>query len=132
MPQRYPKRVAGFRSGLEQTLAAELDAVGVEYEYEPKDQKVRYSKPERDSTYLPDFDLRKTRGFIIEGKGRFTATDRAKFLLIKQSNPSIDIRFVFNRSKTRLSKTSKTTYADWCRKHGFLFADEHIPKEWIK
>ena len=57
--------------------------------------------------------------------------DRQKHLLIKVQHPELDIRFLFQRSKSRISKTSKTTYADWCEKHGFLYCDLHIPKEWL-
>ena len=32
----------------------------------------------------------------------------------------------------RLNKKSKSTYADWCIKHGYLYADKDIPQEWIK
>jgi hypothetical protein len=53
-------------------------------------------------------------------------------LLIKEQHPELDIRFVFSNSKTRISKQSKTTYADWCRTKGFQFADKKIPQEWLK
>jgi hypothetical protein len=53
-------------------------------------------------SYTPDFIL--PNGIIIESKGRFVAADR----------------------------NSKTTYGDWCDKHGFLYADKLIPEEWIK
>ena len=43
----------------------------------------------------------------------------------------MDLRFVFNNSKAKLSKKSKTTYADWCNKNGFKFADKLIPDEWF-
>jgi hypothetical protein len=52
--------------------------------------------------------------------------------LIKQQHPELDIRFVFSNSRSRISKQSKTTYADWCEKNGFMFADKSIPKEWLK
>jgi hypothetical protein len=126
---RRIRKVNGFRSGLENTLALQLERSGVVFEYEPRDKQVAYSKPERESKYLPDFVL--PNGVIIEGKGRFLTDDRAKFLLIKQQVQDVDIRFVFSRSATPIYKGSKTTYADWCRKHGFLYADRNIPQEWI-
>jgi len=43
----------------------------------------------------------------------------------------LDIRFVFSNSRNKLNKKSKTTYADWCDKHGFKWADKQIPKSWI-
>ena len=27
---------------------------------------------------------------------------------------------------------SKTTYAHWCNRHEFLYADNRIPKEWLE
>lgn len=67
----------------------------------------------------------------METKGRFTATDRKKHLLVKAQRPDLDIRFVFSNSRAKLNKGSKTTYADWCNKHGFLYADKLIPTEWL-
>ena len=67
----------------------------------------------------------------IETKGRFLPKDRRKHLLIKKQYPDMDLRFVFNNSKAKLSKKSKTTYADWCNKNGFQFADKLIPDEWF-
>jgi hypothetical protein len=120
----------GYRSGLEEEVADQLSRAGVPFEYEPKHGKVRYTKPARESTYTPDFPL-KELGFIVETKGRFTVEDRQKHLLIKEQHPDKDIRFVFSNSRTRISTQSKTTYADWCSKHGFLYADKRIPAEWL-
>jgi hypothetical protein len=105
-----------------------LDAAGVAYTYE--DQVIEYLKPAKIARYTPDFVL--GNGIIIEVKGRFLTADRQKHLLVKQQFPDFDIRFVFSRSKERISKKSKTTYAMWCEKHGFQFADEMIPNSWIK
>jgi hypothetical protein len=116
---------AGFRSGLEQDNAKHLERLGCDFEYETF--KVKYvAKPK---TYTPDFKL--ANGIIVETKGRFVPSDRAKHLLIKEQYPELDIRFVFSNSKTKLNKGSKTTYGDWCIKHGFKYADGLIPKDWI-
>jgi hypothetical protein len=118
----------GFRSGLEERIAQELTELGVGYTYE--EEVIEYLKPARVSKYTPDFVLE--NGIIIETKGRFLTADRQKHLLIKKQHPDKDIRFVFSRSKTKISKQSKTTYADWCEKNGFLYADETIPEKWLK
>lgn len=91
---------------------------------------IRYEKPATSHRYTPDFKL--PNGIIIESKGRFVAADRKKHLLVKEQHPQIDIRFVFTRSASPITKGSKTTYADWCRKHGFQFADKRIPEDWLK
>ena len=116
----------GFRSGLEVRVANELKAQGVSFTYE--EQKINYIKPQRESTYTPDFVI---GTLIIETKGRFMVADRQKHILIKNQHPELDIRFVFSNPKQKISKSSKTTYAMWCEKHGFLYAKESIPKQWL-
>lgn len=120
--------ITKYRSGFEQRLASALEKQSVPYSYESK--KIEYEKPARTSKYTPDFIL--GNGVIIEAKGRFMPDDREKHLLIKAQHPELDIRFVFENSKNKISKTSKTTYAMWCVKHGFLYADKVIPKEWTQ
>jgi hypothetical protein len=117
----------GFRSGLEERVAEQLDQLGIEYTYEKV--KLKYIKPASQHVYTPDFVL--ANGIIVETKGRFLAPDRQKHILVKRHNPDLDIRFVFSNSNARISKTSKTTYAMWCRKHGYQFADKTIPQEWL-
>jgi hypothetical protein len=119
---------AGYRSGLEETISLQLTSLKVPVLYET--QKIKYEVNEIRS-YTPDFIL--PNGIIIESKGRFVAADRKKHLLIKkQYNKELDIRFVFSNSRAKIVKGSKTTYGDWCGKHGFLYADKLIPEEWIK
>jgi hypothetical protein len=71
-------------------------------------------------------------GIIIETKGRFIPSDRVKHLMVKEQHPEYDIRFVFSNPKAKLAKGAKSTYADWCDRHNFLYAKETIPIEWIK
>lgn len=117
----------GFRSGLEEKVAEQLDKLGVTYTYEKL--KLKYIRPASEHIYTPDFQL--PNGIIVETKGRFLPADRMKHLMVKKSNPELDIRFVFSNSNARISKASKTTYAMWCRKNGYLYADKTIPEEWI-
>jgi len=114
-----------FRSVLEYEVAKQLEDAGVTYEYEQT--KIKYQK--KPSTYLFDFEL--PNGIIVETKGYFKPADRSKHLLIKQQHPELDIRFVFSNSQNPLNKKSSTTYADWCKRHGFKYADKYIPKDWI-
>jgi hypothetical protein len=93
-------------------------------------EKIEYVKPESRHKYTRDFRL--PNGIIVETKGIFTADDRKKHLLIKEQHPHEDIRFVFTRSNSRISKVSSTTYADWCRKNGFQFADKDVPDAWLQ
>lgn len=116
-----------YRSGLEARIGGQLEDLGVDYTYE--DEKIEYIKPAKTARYTPDFKL--PNGIYIEGKGRFITEDRQKHLLIKQQFPDLDIRFVFSNPNGRIGKKSKTTYAMWCEKHGFKYAKEQIPVEWI-
>jgi hypothetical protein len=50
---------------------------------------------------------------------------------VKKQHPELDIRFVFTSSKNKISKASKTSYADWCDKNGYKYADKFIPDEWF-
>ena len=117
----------GYRSGLEDDIAKDLKDRGVEFEYEKL--KVQWQLLEN-KTYTPDFKL--PNGIIIESKGRFVQADRKKHLIIQDQHPFLDIRFVFSNSKAKLYKGAKSTYGDWCNKHGFLYADKRIPDEWLK
>lgn len=116
----------GYRSGLESKVSAQLNEAGVSFEYETF--KIEYQVNET-RKYTPDFRL--PNGIIVETKGRFIAADRKKHLLVQQQHPDLDIRFVFSNSKAKLNKGAKSTYADWCQKHGFLYADKTIPEEWL-
>lgn len=118
----------GFRSGLEEKISQELASQGISFGYE--DRVIRYLKPAKEAKYTPDFNL--PNGIIVETKGRFLTADRQKHLLVKKQHPELDIRFVFSNSRQRISKQSKTTYADWCQKNGFIYADGSIPKDWLK
>jgi hypothetical protein len=117
----------GFRSGLEEKIAEQLNKMEIPFDYEKT--VIKYLKPAKASRYTPDFVLH--NGIIIETKGRFMVDDRQKHLLIKEQHPDLDIRFVFTSSKSKISKTSKTTYGDWCDKHGFQYADRFIPDAWL-
>jgi hypothetical protein len=117
----------GFKSGLEESISNQIDSKGIKVEYET--EKVSYSIPASEHTYHPDFLL--PNGIFVETKGRFVIADRKKHILIKAQHPELDIRFVFTNSRNKINKSSKTTYADWCEKNGFKYADKHIPEEWF-
>jgi hypothetical protein len=117
----------GYRSGLEEDVCKQLDAAEVPYEYEK--MKIKYIKPASEHQYTPDIVL--DNGIIIETKGRFLIADRKKHMLIKRQQPHLDIRFVFSNSNQKLNKGSYTTYAQWCVKNGFMYADKTIPQDWL-
>ncbi|ATN92959.1 endonuclease [Ralstonia phage RPSC1] len=119
---------ATYRSGLEDKVAKQLETSGVPFDYEA--YTVGYSIPASLHKYHPDFVL--PNGIIVETKGIFDADDRKKHTLIRQQHPHLDVRFVFSSSKSKLYKGSPTTYAAWCEKNGFQYADKLIPPSWLK
>lgn len=80
--------------------------------------------------YFPDFIL--PNGIVVETKGYFDSRSRAKMIAVKKHNPHLDIRMVFMNSRTKVRKGSKMTYADWCEKYDFPYADGMIPLKWFK
>jgi len=119
--------LAGYRSGLEELVAAQLVAANIEFSFES--HRIRYTPPLKERTYSPDFIL--PNGIVIETKGRFVTADRQKHKIIQDQWPDIDIRFVFSSSRQKIGKKSKTTYAMWCDKYRFQWADKLIPEAWF-
>ena len=118
----------GFRSGLEEKIAEFLTSKGVKFTFETL--KVPYVKPETKHIYTPDFIL--GNGIIIETKGRWLLEDRKKHILIRKQHPNLDIRILFQNANAKISKGSKTSYADFCEKHGIPYAHREIPWAWLK
>jgi len=121
------KRNAGYRSKFELFLARKLIQNKVKFEYEKK--KIMYIPKVR--TYTPDFYIPAT-DIYIEAKGEFDKADRVKMALIKEQHKDLDIRMVFMNARNKIYKGSKTTYADWCLKHNYRWAEKVIPMEWLR
>lgn len=78
--------------------------------------------------YIPDFVDREAKR-IIEAKGFFPASDRQKMKAVKLANPdwTIEIWFQKDPHTQMISKTSKTSYAEWCRKNGIIAKQGPLP-----
>ena len=118
----------GYRSGFEHKVSDQLTEQKIKFGYE--DTVINYIKPETSHKYTIDFTL--PNGILVETKGRWVIEDRKKHLLIKQQHPELDIRLVFQSAKTKIRKGSKTTYGDWCDKHGIVWAEKNVPESWLK
>ena len=116
----------GYRSGFEHKVSDQLKENKIKFEYETT--VIPYIKPETKHTYTIDFTL--PNGILVETKGRWVLEDRKKHLLIKSQHPELDIRMVFQNSKGKIRKGSKTTYANFCDKNGIVWADKTIPAAW--
>jgi hypothetical protein len=115
------------RSPLEKKVQAQLDAAKVVAQFETLN--IPYV-PLRARFYKPDFIL--PNGIIVETKGWFISSDRAKHLAVKAQHPDLDIRFVFPSANKKISKQSETTYAVWCESKGFLYSEGSvIPPAWL-
>lgn len=115
-----------FKSGLEEQIADQIAAKGLDVLYERS--RVYYMYPARRAEYRPDFIL--PNGIIVETKGIFDAADRQKHLLIKRQCPELDIRFVFQRDN-KLYAGSPTRYSQWAEKFGYKYGLGKIPDGWF-
>lgn len=135
---RITKRVArkeayehGYRSKFEFTFSERLKELKLKAKYESS--KLKYIVPQTTRTYTPDWEIGKD--IFIETKGRFTASDRKKILLVKAANPKVKVYMLFQNAQVKLSKVSNTTYAEWCNKNEIIWADirdEDTWKGWFK
>lgn len=120
-----------FRSKFEKQISEWFKRRGIEYEYEPC--KLKYTVPESYHTYTPDWSLDQ-KNIYYESKGKLDAVTRKKMLHIRDSNPGVTIRIIFQNANVKLRKNSPTTYGEWATKNGFQWCDfrKGIPKEWLK
>lgn len=71
-------------------------------------------------------------GIYIEAKGWLRPRDRTKMRKVKEQNPQLDVRFVFQRANSRIGKSKNSeTYAGWADRLGFPWAEGRIPVAWI-
>jgi hypothetical protein len=114
-----------FKSKYEEEIFKTAIKNGCEVAYETI--KLQYTVT---SNYIPDFIL--PNGIIVEAKGYFDVRAQVKMKAVKKANPTLDIRFVFMNSDNKIRKGSKVTYADWCERYGFPYAEGMIPLKWFK
>jgi hypothetical protein len=119
-----------LRSPLERKVSDQLEKAGVSFGYESL--KLPYEVPARKAKYTPDFVINNS-SIIIETKGWFrTAAERQKMVLVKESNPHLDIRLIFQNASKPIYKGSPTSYAKWAEDNGFLWADKGtVPQAWL-
>ena len=114
-----------FKSKLEEKVADLLTGLGVSYEYEST--KIPYTIQHN---YNPDFLL--PNYTYLETKGYWSSSDRRKILAVKEQNPEIKLLMVFQAPYNKISKKSKTTYAQWCERHDIPWTAFHnIPLDWL-
>ena len=119
------KKTSKFRSKLEERVADLLSNLKIDYDYETT--KVAYTISH---LYCPDFVL--LNGVVLECKGYWEAADRRKIKTVKEQNPDMDLRMVFQAPYNTISRKSKTTYAQWCEKLDIPWTSfQNIPLDWL-
>lgn len=75
--------------------------------------------------YIPDFLISTSTGLVyIETKGYFRPEAKRKMVAVKKQHPELDIRIVFYSYNSRNER--------WAIRHGFRYAFEKIPTEWLR
>jgi hypothetical protein len=126
------KEQYAFKSKFEGLVDSFLQAEKGESLYEV--DTLAFLQPAVHRKYKPDFKI--ADNVYVECKGIFSLEDRKKMLWIKEQHPEKQIYLLFYNAYQKLRKGSNTTYADWCDKHGFIWADwfrsgRAIPSEWF-
>lgn len=128
MLDRYNRRLRErrdrqHRSALEEQVEMALQQQGLSPSYES--EKFSYVLHRK---YTPDF---KVGNVYIEVKGWWPSAERTKFLAVIINNPGLPIFVALQRPNMTLSKTSKTTYGQWCSKHGIAWCPVPIPPDFM-
>lgn len=125
-------RTGKYDSKFESLFAKSLVNTGFTWIYNSRIKNGEAFTYKIEKKYYPDFVINPGEDgeFYIELKGWFKPTDRTKMLAVKESNPNLDIRLVFQNDNW-LTKNKKQRYSDWANKHGFKYSVGSIPKEWI-
>ena len=114
-----------FKSKLEIKAWAELKKHFPSVKYEP--DVIEYIQPIKSRKYNPDF--RMAKNVYIEAKGKLDLATRQKMVWFKEMYPRITIIFLFMNPDNKITKRSKTTYAMWAEKEGFMWLD--FRRDWI-
>ena len=120
-------RVGKYQSQLEARIAKQLKKGMGDVQYETTRLTYTITK-----TYIPDFIVKTKKGKLIyiETKGWMKIEDRVKMRAVKETHPTLDIRFLFDKNN-KVSSRGKMKYSEWCDKHGFKYAIKTVPKEWF-
>lgn len=129
MLDRYNRRLRSrrdreHRSQLETEVEQSLERQGLSPQYEV--EKFPYVLHRK---YTPDF---KVGSVYVEVKGWWPSAERTKFLAVIVNNPGLPIFVALQRPHQTLSKQSKTTYAEWCDKHGIAWCPIPIPPDFMQ
>lgn len=119
------------RGGYEREVAKQLLSLQAKYkfDFQYETERLPYTVTHY---YKPDWIITTLSGkkIYIESKGWWENADRMKILEIWNTNPTLDLRMLFQKNN-KIYKGSKTNYGMWCDKHGIKWALGKIPEEWL-
>ncbi len=139
--RRDAAKAAGFRSAFEAEMAGFLSGRKIPFTFE--EGAVKYTSPVKGGlclacnsgktgkrrVYIPDF---RVGAIILETKGKLDSPGRTKLIAIKASNPTLDLRLVF-QADNKIRRNSATHYSDWARDHGFPYhVGTKLPAKWVR
>jgi predicted N-formylglutamate amidohydrolase len=82
-------------------------------------------------SYTPDWKIKEN--VYIETKGLWKAESRAMLRYLKEQHPEVVVYMVFQNPNNKLNRASKTTYSQYCDKHGIPWATiDSVPEEWFQ
>jgi hypothetical protein len=129
MLDRYNRRLRSRKDREHRSqLETDVEQALINQGYSPQYETERFSYVLH-KKYTPDF---KVGSVYIEVKGWWPPPERSKFLAVILSNPGLPIFVALQRPNMTLSKQSKTTYAQWCTKHGIAWCPIPIPPDFMK
>lgn len=134
------KKTGVYRSKAEHILAQWLKEKEIKFGYETKryDYATRVVRGECEDcggraiqrhTYILDFWLPEYN-FGLELKGRLEASDRTKYIAVREANSKLDLRFIF-LSDNKLHKHSTKRYSVWAAENDFKWCIKIPPEEWL-
>ena len=108
------------RNKFEQRIYLQLKKSKLQFKYEA--EKIPYVLA---GHYIPDFIIHTSMGKVyIEAKGYFRPEAKRKMVAVKRQHPELDIRLVFYSASKQNVR--------FAERHGFKYAIETIPKEWLE
>lgn len=120
----YKKPKGTYGKKFEAGVLSDLDTREKEYTFEGV--KIPYTIS---AVYYPDIVL--PNGVIVEVKSYLQPEDEQKMKAVKACNPTLDIRFLFEKPNKPMPGR-KMTHGEWATKYGFPWCGGTIPEEWTR
>ena len=124
---RKQRKHGEFRCKLEEQVNQSLTDQGLAISYEKERFPYHLKK-----YYTPDFLVKgEMFDFWIEVKGYWPSDARTKFLAVIREHPTLPIFVALQKPTQKLSRSSSTSYSQWCEKYGICWCPTPIPQEFL-